>query len=430
MSRFLFATVPVTGHVNPGLALARELVVRGHDVRWVSTPRFRHAIEATGAQWIPFRRAMPFDETRIAELFASRPKSGLRQLRHDLRRVFVEIARGMVPDIEEELAREGCDVIVGDSAAVACRYVSERKGIPWAVYGVSTLPLPGPEVAPFGMNLMPSRTFLGKLRNRILNWSVDHLVFRAASRENTRVRRELGLPPLHGGIFDFSRRADVYLQGGAPSFEYPRTDLPPTLHFVGAAIPKIPCDWKPPAWWGELDQRRVVLVSQGAVNHEFDQLVRPAIRALAGEDVLVVVTTGGRPVDELAVNPLPANVRVERFIPYRALMPKVDVFVTNGGYDSIQIALAHAVPLVAIGKTEEQPEICNRVRWSGTGIGLKAVVPTEEQVRSAVMRVLDTPIYRARASAIAHEMSGLDFAVTGADLLEELAEEEEVERIA
>lgn len=37
MSRFLFAPMPFTGHVNPGLPIARELVARGHDVRWYST---------------------------------------------------------------------------------------------------------------------------------------------------------------------------------------------------------------------------------------------------------------------------------------------------------------------------------------------------------------------------------------------------------
>jgi MGT family glycosyltransferase len=430
MSRFLFATFPVTGHVNPGMALARELVARGHEVRWYSTARFRRAIEAIGARWVPFRRAMNVDETRFDEMFVDRPKSGLRQLQHDVRHIFVELIRGMVADIEEELAREPFDVIVGDSAAVACRYVSERQGIPWATYGVTPLSLPSRDVAPFGLNLPPSSSFFGRLRNRVLNWSIDQLIFRGAAKENARIRRELDLPPLEGGIFGFARTADVYLQGTVPSFEYPRTDMPENVHFVGAAIPQTPADWKPPAWWPELSRRQVVLVTQGTINNDFDQLLRPVIRALADEQVLVVVTTGSRPIDAIAIDPLPPNVRVERFIPYAALMPKVDVFVTNGGYGSVQIALAHGVPLVAIGKTEEKPEICNRVAWSGTGIGLKTIVPTEEQVRTAILTVLDTPIYRARASAIAREMSGLDFAKTGADLVEQLAEEEEMEQIA
>ena len=77
--RYLFAPIPFTGHVNPGLPIARELVARGHDVRWYSTPRFRRAIESTGARWVPLRHAMPLDEERLDELWPdARPRASPR----------------------------------------------------------------------------------------------------------------------------------------------------------------------------------------------------------------------------------------------------------------------------------------------------------------------------------------------------------------
>jgi UDP:flavonoid glycosyltransferase YjiC (YdhE family) len=102
-------------------------------------------------------------------------------------------------------------------------------------------------------------------------------------------------------------------------------------------------------------------------------------------------------------------------------MPYVDLLLTNGGFGSIQIALAHGVPVVAIGKTEEKPEIANRVNWSGVGIGLKVLIPTEAQIRDAVQTVITTPTYAARAEAMRYELSGLNAAKIGAELLEELA---------
>jgi MGT family glycosyltransferase len=200
--------------------------------------------------------------------------------------------------------------------------------------------------------------------------------------------------------------------------------MPPQIRFIGASIPHPPVNWTPPSWWSELDRRRrVVLVTQGTINNDYDQLIRPAIRALADEDVFVVVTTGSKEADAVGIDPLPPNVRVERFIPYAQLMPKVDLLLTNGGYGSIQIALAHGVPVIAIGKSEEKPEIANRINWSGVGIGLKVLIPAAEQIRGAVQRVLNDVTYRARANALRYEMSGLDAATTGADLLEELAGE-------
>jgi UDP:flavonoid glycosyltransferase YjiC (YdhE family) len=35
--------------------------------------------------------------------------------------------------------------------------------------------------------------------------------------------------------------------------------------------------------------------------------------------------------------------------------------VTNGGYGGVQMALAHAVPLVVAGAKEDKPEVAGRV---------------------------------------------------------------------
>ncbi|HEV3485884.1 MAG TPA: nucleotide disphospho-sugar-binding domain-containing protein, partial [Vicinamibacterales bacterium] len=400
MSRFLFATFPVTGHVNPGLGVARELVVRGHDVRWYSTPRFRRAIENIGARWVPFRHALPVDEEGIQNLFPDRPKGGIAQLRFDIENLFVSTVPAALRDLEEELDRETADVLVSDNAFAVPALVRERRGIPWAVYGINPLTMPSRDTAPFGLALMPSASPLGRLRNRMLYWMVDRLLFGRANAMYQQIRRNLGLSRYRGSIFDVVRESDLYLHGTAPSFEYPRTDMPPQVRFVGASVPAPPTDWTKPAWWSEMERHwRVVLVTQGTINNDYDQLIRPAIRALADENMTVVVTTGSRPPADVGIDILPPNVHVERFVPYAHLMPKVDLLVTNGGYGSIQIALAHGVPVVSIGKTEDKAEIANRVEWSGVGIGLKVLVPTETQIRDAVRRVLSTPTYAARAEA-------------------------------
>src|SRR4030095_4366556 len=85
---------------------------------------------------------------------------------------------------------------------------------------------------------------------------------------------------------------------------------------------------------------------------------------------------------------LPANARVEPFIPFGALLPHVDLMITKGGYGGVQFALAHGVPLIVAGATEEKPEIAARVAWSGAGINLKTKTPSPEQIRAAVRAVL------------------------------------------
>ena len=420
MAKFLFAVFPVSGHVNPGLPIARELVRRGHDVRWYSTMRFKRAIEETGARFVRYRMAVPIDETHF-DMLPDRPRAGLKQLQWDIENIFVGMVPGQFTDLESELRHEPADAIVGDNASIVGALIGERYNLSFIAFGISVLTTSSRDAAPFGLGLMPSSSPLGRLRNRALNWINDNVIFRAAAEKNEEVRRELGFGPPKYATFDFAKDAALYLQSSVPSFEYPRTDMPANIRWIGASVPEPPANWTPPAWWPELKSRRVVLVTQGTINNDYDQLIRPAIRALAKwENVLVVVTTGSKPVSEVGIDPLPENVRVERFIPYARLMPDVDVLLTNGGYGSVQIALAHAVPVVAIGKTEEKPEVANRLTYSGAGIGLKVLVPTEAQIRGAVTRVLGNPAYRNRALEIGKELAGLNPATEAANHIEGL----------
>jgi UDP:flavonoid glycosyltransferase YjiC (YdhE family) len=94
-------------------------------------------------------------------------------------------------------------------------------------------------------------------------------------------------------------------------------------------------------WWPDLAAaRRVVHVTQGTWdNADLDRLIGPAIRGLAHDDVLVVVSTGGRPASAVP-GPVPVNVRIAEFLAYELLLPSVDAIVTNGGYSGVQHTLS------------------------------------------------------------------------------------------
>ncbi len=100
--------------------------------------------------------------------------------------------------------------------------------------------------------------------------------------------------------------------------------------------------------------------------------------------------------------------RLERFVPHDLLLPHVDVMVTNGGYGGVQQALAHGVPLVVAGDSEDKPEVAARVQWSGTGINLHTGRPSPAMVARAVRRVLVRRTYRRRALALQAEIAASD----------------------
>jgi UDP:flavonoid glycosyltransferase YjiC (YdhE family) len=109
------------------------------------------------------------------------------------------------------------------------------------------------------------------------------------------------------------------------------------------------------------------------------------------------------------------------FLPYSELLPKLSAVVSNGGYGTVQQALGHRLPLVVSGRTEDKPEVCARVGWSGVGLNLRSHSHSPRRIRSAVRRVLADPCYQQAAERISVEQAEYDGVSTAASLLKELA---------
>ena len=383
--------------------------------------RFQRTVEATGAAHEPFRSAPDLEFERLNTLFPDRPqRAGIAQARWDLKLV-IDVGADQYPDLLAVAHEQQADAIVADAMSFAGQFVAETLPLPLTVLCPLNLFIPSRDTAADGFGLQPNASALGRLRNRCLNWLAHDVVLRDVSRHLSNVRVRLGLPRSVNRFFEQAvTNSKLFLQPTVPSFEYPRGDLPDHVHFIGALLPSPPDTFDRPAWWDELEEDRpVVLVTQGTVATNFDDLLMPAMRGLADEDVLVVATTANRTL-ALAGKRRPANLRLEPFVPFARLMPFVDVMVTNGGYGGVHFALTHGVPLVVAGQSEDKAKICARVAWSGVGVNLNMSRPTPAAVRDGVRRVLDEPRYRVRAAALRDELAAIDGPTRGAVLLERL----------
>ncbi len=413
MSRILVSALPAAGHVRPALPVVAALVADGHDVLFYTGADYRDLVVGTGATFAPIVRGQDYAGlSDPAEAFPGRAdvKPGIKQLAFDMEHLFIAPIPDYVADLEELVAAFEPDVLVGDFGSLALTFVAERTGLPLAMFGVTALTVSSVDTAPFGTGLAPSAGPLGRVRNRLLNRLTRGVLLGRPQAAFNRVRQDAGFAPVPHLFLDHPvHAADIYLQSTVPSFEYPRSDLPASVRFVGAARQNGVDAWTPPAWWPDLTEgRRVVLVTQGTVATDPDDLIRPAVAGLADADVLVVVAAGIDPEEALPAATRPANVRVERFVPFVELLPYVDVMVTNGGYGGVSMSLTAGVPLVVAGKTEDKTEVSARVAWSGAGINLKTNRARPEAVRQAVETVLDRPEYRRRATALAADFAGHD----------------------
>lgn len=424
MSKFLFAVMPIQGHISPGLPIAKRLVDAGHEVMWYSTSKYRVKIEATGARFAKVRSAKDLDDSRYEDWFPERSGfQGVHQMKFDLKHIFFGEMPAYAADISKLLQEFPADVVVIDAAFTGMLPLKLTGNAPKiAAYGVFPLTLSSRDTAPFGLGIQPNASAIGRLRNKLLNVLVEKVMFADVQKHANKLLSEMNVPKLP--YFALSAPAlttDLILQGTSPSFEYPRSDMPGIVRFVGPYLPAKPTEFVPPPWWEEMKGRKVVHVTQGTIaNQDFGQLLIPTIQALAGEDVLVVATTGGRPLSDMDI-PLPDNVRLESFIPHHELLPHVDTIVTNGGYGGVQQAIYYGVPIVAAGKTEDKPEVSARVEWSGVGINLKTDRPTKEKILHAIKQVLNEPQYKRNVTRLSKEFQSMDAIENTVKELEKLA---------
>ena len=399
MTSVILGAIPFDGHVAPMLGVARRFTELGIRVRFLTGAAYADRVRATGAEFLPLPADADQVETDVVREQAGKRLTGAAALRDNLTRVFIEPAAGQYRALLEAIAAEPVDAVLTETGFSGAAALLRTPGHPPVVVcGILPLGVTSRDTAPFGLGLAPDARPLGRIRNRSLAWFMRRVMFRENQEAADAIMRDMTGEDMHGFFLDWSREADAIAQFTVPAFEYPRSDAPANLRFFGPVSRLAPSDIARPDWWPELDGGRpVVHVTQGTVaNEDLGELIRPTLDALADDDVLVVVSTGGRSVAELG--PLPANARAAEFLPYAELMPRTDVFVTNGGYGGLHYALESGVPIVVAGDTEDKPETAARVAWAGVGVNLRTGTPAASAIRDAVHEVLADGRY-ARASA-------------------------------
>lgn len=404
MAKIIVAAPPVPGELIPLLQIARGLAARGHQITVLTGSGFRDSVEEAGLAFAPLAGDADYD---IKELIAERDRAelppGPPQLNFDWIHAFVNPMPGEYTALQELLAKDPDQYLISNILFLGAWPV--RHGAP----GLAPLRWVAVSAVPLAL-ASADTTFLGpipglsgqeaKEAHRAANAGFAAALRPVDDRVNE-VFGELGAGASSTSFVDaIYTLADETAVLTVPGFEFERSDQPDNVHLVGA-LPGLAAEgWQPPAWWDELDgDRPVVVVTQGTLtNGDLSQLVEPALAGLADLDVTVIAALGRDP--EGLAAPIPDNAHVAEFIPFGALLPKADVFVTNGGAGSIHQALAAGVPVVVAGETEDKPANAARVAHHGLGINLLTGTPTPEAVAEAVKSLIDDAEVRANVQRL------------------------------
>jgi UDP-glucoronosyl and UDP-glucosyl transferase len=367
--RVLFASTRGGGHVGPLVPLARTCLRAGHEVLLAapaSAPRFgltHRAVaepsrEEVAAVWTPTWPPSPVPAARvIGDLFV-----GL-------------YARAALPDMLNLVAEWRPDVVVRETMEFGSALAAERHDVPQVRFGIHLDARIDQASLEGELRVRPAgRTPAGA------NSSGRLAGMAAAALEDLRV--DAGLEP------DPSARAllDAPLLTLAPrAFG----EVPGVRRFRDPDVrPRAPRD--------------LVYVSFGSEaphSELYPVLYRTAIADLPGQ---VLVTTGRDPAE---LGPVPANVRVERWVPQQDVMPHAAVMVGHGGSGSTLMALAAGVPQVLVPLFVDGPVNARRVAELSAGIALDG--GPDADVAGAVKQVLEMPRYSWGAALLAAEIANL-----------------------
>ncbi|KKY32820.1 putative udp-glucuronosyl udp-glucosyltransferase [Diaporthe ampelina] len=376
--QILFVCHPLTGHITPALRVASELRRRGWPVSFLGPTTHQHRISASGVDFMPLQGEADIDDLLYYSPDNPEPPVPAYHSLLWYERALVDVEKHCLEPIpaqwrclKEALVslqerRPGLPVVVVSEAffhGILPLYFG--AALPDGVKQPNTLCLSvtppairSVDLPPFGYPLPFSQSPEGRARNSqawgIFGEETSSLkrLFEAKLAEAGATRFPPG-PILQGVNYTIH---DAILQIGVPSFEYPRSDWPKQFQFLGfLPLGAPPPNGYPnlPGWWGELTstEKKVVVVAQGTVETDPNDLIIPTIEALRERDDVLVAAIMGRKGAALPADfEVPRNALVTDYLHYDAVLPHADVWVHNGGYGAITHGIAHGVPMVVAGE--------------------------------------------------------------------------------
>ncbi len=381
MARFLFVVPPLSGHVNPTVAVGEALQTRGHEVAWVGHPGAVKRLLAPGARLFE----LPEDPSLHPEQLRARAEAlrGFAAFKQLWEEFFLPLARSTVDHVARVTRAFKPDALLVDQQTFAGALVARQLDLPWATLATTsarwTESLAG----------MP----------RVLEWLEDHFAA---------LQREAGLAP----VPDFSVSPRLLLVFSSARLAGP--GFPSQTCFVGPALAGRVA---PPFPFEALRPGKRLFVSLGTLNTErargFYDLLR---EALGGQALQVVVAA---PPELVA--PRPDNFLVQSPLPQLALLKQVDAVLCHAGHNTVCEALAEGLPLLVMPIRDDQPVIAQQVVNAGCGLRLRFGRTTPAELRAALHRVFEEPGFRAAAGSVKESFGPLGGAAAAALAIEQLA---------
>ena len=410
MAHLAFISPPFLGHLNPMVALAGELVGRGHRATFLHMADAGPILTARGVDFRPVGATShpPGELARIVGRMAG--LRGLWQIGGVIRDV-AGTTDMLCRNLPDSLRAIGADMVVADQTEAAGGLVADHLGLPF-VSVANALPLNRePDVPPpfTGWRYDPSTW--GRERNRggyrVSDWLMaPHGAVIAHHAASWRLGPRAGLEDCVSSLAQISQTV--------AGFDLPRAELPPTFHGVGPLRGR---SLVPGFTMPARDRRPLAYASlgtlQGSRRGLFRQIAKAADRA--GQN-LILAHGGGLSARETSA--LPGGATAFDFVDQPTVLAEAEVAILNGGLNTVMDALSAGVPAVVVPIAFEQGAIGARLERTGAGLSISRRFLTTGRLSRAIDQVGREPSFRRAAERLAAEIADAGGTRRAADIVE------------
>ncbi|NP_001310088.1 uncharacterized UDP-glucosyltransferase YjiC-like [Tetranychus urticae] len=417
--KVLFACLFTPGHLNSCLGIGSLLKQRGHQVYFAHSLKHRSNIENHGFEFIsledyaepefPIMDSMPTIEDNMRLLFEkSLELTPLEQLK-DKKHPFIEMIQGAKGEnyaLMKIVKEYNPDVCLAD-------YLFN---MPW-MFSVDCPTIPIKSVNPIQLYNGPPLRSGFSVHDPPTVWEEFR---RLASKSESEMESEVEKLFAHFNIDpkpqNYAKKLGIYIypgpldyhEFGLPKENWVRLDSsirsPETLNFE---IPEKLKD-KP---------GKLIYVSMGTLASALPELLTMILNPLANSPHRFIVSTG---INGDSIK-LHDNMWGDKFVNQVALLPKVDLFITHGGSNSLIEGLSVGKPLIVIPQFGDQLDNAQRVADLGLGVRLNLHEFSGEKLLKAIEDVLNDAKIHSNVARVSEELKKSDSRDKVISLIEQLA---------
>ena len=345
----VFVSLPLLGHTNQMLAIAEELVSRGHHVSFVINDAAKAWVTPTGAQFIAWNP--PTDSSSSAHASTqmwktvSQTASRWQGDRLMLKRI-ITVYEPLHHSIASILQAASPDLLVIDRAVFPAMDFAQQHHIPYIVQTrfLGNFVKPHADAPQFGTAYSQHMTLWERCLNRLAPIALQIYLLPTMLKLN-QVRKACA----DGQEVSDPFQGQMTIVGNTFDLELPRP-LPDRVHLVGPIFAKaMPALTESLQHWLDAAQSEgVIYIAFGTLATMQAWQAQALIEGLAKTGLHVLWSL---PETQQSLLPsLPDSVRLESFVPQPTVLshPAVRVFVSHCGMNSILEALYWQTPILAL----------------------------------------------------------------------------------